>query len=226
MDDVLIFLKEYEVLIYLAMGLFAAWHVRKFSLAWQELQGAAFGLEKESAQGRLNRAAGFLVLALIFGVVEFGLVTIAAPSSSETSPLFTPTLDLLSTPTVTLLAADSAQAEAETPEPILAAGCIPDEVMITFPENETTVSGLVEVLGTVSIPNFAYYKFEISQTSMNNWLTIQANDKEKNGEVLGTWDTAQLEPGSYDLRLVVVDNEGNQRVPCVVSVYVEAITED
>ncbi len=226
MDDVLVFLKEYEVLIYLAMGLFAVWHVHKFILAWQELQGAAFGLEKESAQGRLNSAASFLVLALIAGVVEFGLVTIAAPNSAETSPLFTPTLDLLSSPTVTLLAAASAPEEAETPEPIISAGCIPDEVMITFPENETTVSGLVEVLGTVNIPNFGYYKFEISQAGMDNWLTIQANDKEKNGEALGTWDTAQLEPGSYNLRLVVVDNEGNQRVPCVVSVYVEAAIEE
>lgn len=223
----LIFLKEYQVLIYLALGLFAAWYVRKFTVAWQELRGAAFGLEKESAQGRLNRAAVFLVLILILAVTEFGLVTIVAPNRPETSPLFTPTLDLLSSPTVTLQATTaSTQTEARTPEPIPAAGCIPDEVMITYPEKDMTISDLVEVLGTVNIPNFGYYKFEVTQTGIENWLTIQANDQQKRGEVLGTWDTKQLEPGNYDLRLVVVDNEGNQREPCVISVYVEATPEE
>ena len=229
MEEVLRFFKDYEIIVYLALGILAAWQVRKFVVAWQELQAAAFGLEYESAQGRLNRAAGILVVLLIAGVVEFGLVTFVVPAYPEAMALSTPTLDLLATPTITLQAADLTLPEepaAELAEQIPAAGCIPDEVMITFPESETTVRDIIEVLGTVDVPNFGFYKFEIARPGTDDWLTIQAGEDIVINGALGNWDTTQLEPGSYNLRLVVADNEGNHREPCVVTIYVEQPTEE
>jgi hypothetical protein len=232
MVEILQFLKKYEILVYLVLGGIAAWQIRKFVLAWQELRSAAFGLERESAQARLNQAAVLLVLVFVIGVLEFGMVTFVAPAYSSSEPLPTPTLDLLATPTTTLAPtpspgtpAGNAPAPTETPlSP--AAGCIPEEVMITFPENDSTVRDIVEVKGTVDVANFAFYKFEIAREDSDNWLTIQAGEETKVDDVLGTWDTTQLDPGRYNLRLVVVDNEGNQRQPCVVSLYVEQPTEE
>ncbi|MCJ7733992.1 MAG: hypothetical protein MUP11_05545, partial [Anaerolineales bacterium] len=85
--------------------------------------------------------------------------------------------------------------------------------------------GIVEIEGTVNIADFGFYKFEISSTNTDAWLTIQAGDSPKEDEMLGFWDTTQLEPGNYSLRLVVIDNQGQQRDPCVVDLYVEMMDE-
>jgi ribulose bisphosphate carboxylase small subunit len=93
--------------------------------------------------------------------------------------------------------------------------------MITYPENNSTVSGVIEVEGTAAITDFGFYKFEISAGESNNWLTIQAGDTPKEEDVLGFWDTTQLDAGNYYLRLVVIDNQGIQRDPCTVYLYVD-----
>jgi len=204
--------------------------VRKFYLAWEELRAAAFGLEKESAQLRLNRSAALLVVLLFLGTAEFGLVTYIIPSMPGANPLPTPTVDLLATPTSTLPAVSTSEGTPPTVNPPqgtpgFSAGCIENEVMITYPENNSTISGIVEVEGTVNVTDFGFYKFEISAADTNNWLTIQAGDSPKEEEVLGFWDTAQLDPGNYFLRLVVVDNQGIQLEPCSVYLYVDMSDE-
>ncbi len=230
MNEILRYLKELEFLIYVILGIITIWQLRKFYNAWEELRAAAFGLEKESAQVRLNRSAALLVVLLFLATAEFGLVSFIIPAMPGVEPLSTATLDLLASPTITMAAGTgtfSADVQ-ETPLPeteIIQAGCIPDEVMITFPENNSTVQDIVEVEGTVNIADFGFYKFEISRAGTDNWLTIQAGDSPKYDEVLGFWDTTQLEPGNYYLRLVVIDNQGIQREPCAVYLYVEPPSE-
>ncbi len=230
MNEFLRYLKELEFLIYIILGIFTVWQLRKFFSAWEELRAAAFGLEKESAQARLNRSAALLVVLLFLATAEFGLVSFIIPAIPGVEPLPTATLDLLATPTITL-AAETVTSSAdvqETPLPgteIIQAGCIPGEVMITFPENNSTVKDIVEVEGTVNIADFGFYKFEISRAGTDIWLTIQAGDSPKDNEVLGFWDTTQLESGNYYLRLVVIDNQGIQREPCAVYLFVEPPSE-
>jgi hypothetical protein len=167
---------------------------------------------------------------LFLVTAEFGLVSFIIPAIPDVEPLPTATIDLFATPTTTLVedsgTLDAAPQETLSPESdILQAGCIPEEVMITYPENESTVRDIVEVEGTVNIADFGFYKFEISRGDSNNWLTIQAGDSPKEDEMLGFWDTTQLETGNYYLRLVVVDNQGLQREPCTVYLYVDAPSE-
>ena len=102
MEDALRFVREYEIFIYILLGVIAAIFLRKFILAWNDLREAAFGLERETAQARLNWAASVLVFSLIMAVVEFALVSYVVPTVPGAMPLFTPTIDLLATPSATL----------------------------------------------------------------------------------------------------------------------------
>ena len=194
------------------------------------MRASAFGLEKESAQARLNRSAALLVVLLFLATAEFGLVSFIIPAMPDVEPLPTATLDLLATSTITL-AVEPVTSSADVQETslpgteIIQTGCIPDEVMITFPENNSTVRDIIEVEGTVNIADFGFYKFEISRADSGAWLTIQAGDSPKDDEILGFWDTTQLESGNYYLRLVVIDNQGIQREPCAVYLYVEPPSE-
>lgn len=230
MEESLRFFKDNEVFIYLFLGIIAVWQLRKFSLAWGELRGAAFGLERESAQTRLNWVASMLVFMLVLGVAEFALVSFIVPTVPDATPLSTPTLDLLAAPTTILdtETSDAFSAANATPLPIVETeneGCIPGLVDIISPAYGDTVQGIVAIIGTADIPNFGFYKFEMAALNDASWLTIQAGDIITHEGRLGYWDTARLAPGDYTLRLVVTDNQGQPTDPCVVQVHVELPTD-
>jgi hypothetical protein len=228
MEDALSFFKAYEIWIYLLLGLVGLYFARKFILSWQELRSASFGLERESAQVKLNLAASILVLIFMMILVEFALVSFVAPALPETSPLITPTINLLTTPTITLVA------ETQTITSTLASGlptltptvltstesgCLAGQIMLDFPSEGTQIQGLIEIRGTVNTPNFGFYKLEMKRPDEQNWLTIFAGDQIHNSEVLGSWNTSLMTAGEYQLALVVVDNQGQSSPPCIVKVY-------
>jgi len=232
MASVVQFFKNNEVFIYLILGILAVWQIRKFSLGWDDLRSAAFGLEQESARARLNWASSMLVLIFVLAVSEFGMVSLVFPNIPDASPLITPTLDLLSTPTNTLEAANTANLASETgnAEPAVSIqteeiSCIPGQVEISFPPNGEIVQDIVEIYGTADIPNFGFYKFEMASINDANWLTVQAGDIATKEDLLGYWDTSRLPVGDYALRLIVTDNQGNASEPCTVNVRVEAPSE-
>jgi hypothetical protein len=233
MEDLLRFFRAYELWIYLVLAIGGLIYVRKFILAWEEMRAAAFGLERESAQSRLNQSAGMAVLLLMIGIAVFAVVTFVAPSFPGSNPLLTPTLDLLATHTATLVAeADGAQATQEagqmeaipSPSPtgvqIVGEGCVPGQIMISSPHEGVELSGVITIKGTANIANFGFYKYEVARPDDDVWLTIQAGREIKQENDLGQWDTRTLSPGDYMLRLVVTDNQGNSLPPCVIQVRV------
>lgn len=229
MEEALRFVRDNEIFIYLVLGIIAAWFLRKFVIAWRELREAAFGLERETAQSRLNWAASILVFLLIFGVVEFALVSYIVPTIPGAAPLFTPTLDLLATPTVTLDPNNTPGIPTSIPGPTLPPGessCLQGQINITTPSNEATVRGVINIIGTASIQNFGFYKYETAPVNDSTWLTIQAGNTIVENDVLGPWDTARLIPGDYYLRLVVTDNAGQSMPPCTIQVRVELPEEE
>jgi len=229
MEEALRFFRAYEVWIYLLLGLGGVIYARKFILAWQELRGAAFGLEQESAQARLNQAAGMLVLVLAMAVTEFVLVSFVTPGVPGASPLSTPTIDLLATPTTTLQASPTVTGTLQTTmtvSPIVddtrqaLEGCNPGQIDISSPENESQIGGAVEIRGTADTEDFGFYKLEMKRPEETSWLTILAGNQVRQADTLGTWNTGLLTPGVYQLSLVVVDNEGQPSPRCTVQVRI------
>ncbi len=232
MAESLQFFYNNQVFVYLVLGILAVWQLRKFTLAWDDLRSAAFGLEQESARERVNWSASMLVLVFLLGVIEFGLVYFVVPAIPAAAPLLTPTLDLLATPTITLEASsEEAGAALPTVVPLAAASaasdnlCIPLQIEITTPASGDTIQGVVEIYGSADIPNFGFYKFEMADANTLTWLTIQAGDKPVREELLGYWDTSRLPAGDYQLRLIVSDNQGAPSAPCAIQVRVETPSE-
>jgi len=226
MEEALQFFKAYEFWIYVGLGLLALWQIRKFAIGWEELRGAVFGMERENAQARINQAAAILLLILVLVIAEFMAVTFIVPSVPGALPLPTATLDLLATPTITLQAGSPLPDTTQTPlvsqEPLAGVGCTPEQINLSTPVDGDEVNGVVTLIGTTDIPNFGFYKYEIARPGESVWLPIQVGDQVKRNEELGTWDTTSLTPGTYALRLIVVDNQGNELQPCVIQVRVVA----
>lgn len=229
MEEALRFVRDNEIIIYLIIGIIAAWFLRKFILAWRELREAAFGLERETAQFRLNWAASILVFLLILSVIEFALVSYVVPTIPGAAPIFTPTLDLLATPTVTLDPNITPENPTQPPNQILppiGSTCTPRQIEISSPENGATVRGVVNIIGSANISNFGFYKYETTPVNNQLWLTIQAGNNIVENDILGRWDTTRLNPGDYYLRLVVTDNTGQAQPPCMIQVRIELPLEE
>ncbi len=225
MEELLLFLTKYEVWVYVLSALIGLFYLRKLLTAFQDWRAALFGMERESAQRRFSTYLTLFLLVMLIAGLEFSLVSFVVPNlPAKKGSLATPTLDLLTTPTVTLPVGTPAapgapnQTQQPTVESTLAEGCTPGSVEWSSPKSGDEISGKIQLMGTVNIPNLGFYKYEFSQPGTNVWSTIAAGNKNVVNDLLGNWDTTLLVPGDYLLRLVVADSQ-NQLLPaCVVSV--------
>lgn len=215
------FLASYEVLIYILLAFGGLFAFRWLWRSWGEWRIAVFSLEREFAAQRLGRSIALSTIIVILFCVEFFMATFIIPGLPSDFFVATPTLDLISTPTGTLSAEMMTQfANPPAGTAAVAAGCIPNQINLTFPEPGAEIRGAIELIGTVNIPNFGFYKYEIAPAGSDTWATIAAGRSVVNDGPLGRWDTSALTPGDYQVRLVVVDNQGTILSPCVVPVRV------
>ncbi len=229
MDAVLLFFQKYEVWVYVLSALIGLFTFRKVLIAYQEWRTSLFGIEREIAQRRFSTRLTLFLLIVLTAGLEFSLVSFVIPNYPASKGLLTtPTLDLLATPTVTLPvgtpAAPGVPDKTRQPTVVvkLTEGCTPGAVEWSSPKSGEEISGKVELIGTVNIPNLGFYKYEFSQPGTDVWNTIAAGNINIVNNLLGNWDTTLLVPGDYLLRLVVADSQ-NQLLPaCIVSVRVVA----
>ena len=213
---------QYEFLIYLILAIGVVFVLRSLLKAWAEWRSAVFGLEKELSFQKVRVSGAFFILLVMIGLSQFCLVTFIVPYLPATTFLLTPTADLLQTPVATL-SADSLTAQLGSPAaPTGSVGCAPGQIMVSSPEPGGEVQGKIVISGTVDVPNFGFFKYEYAPQGSETWSTIAAGDKTiRNGE-LGAWDTSQLVPGDYQLRLFVTDNLGKALPACIIPVHVIA----
>lgn len=231
MEEAISFFRAVEPWIYAVLALGGLYYLRKFILAWRELHIAAFGLERESAQSRLNQSASMLVFILLLAILEFVLVTFIGPSLPASSVLPTPTLDLLASPTTTLSLESTQTSASSIPtaafsEVPVENNCVAGQIFISSPMEGDIVNEVVEINGTANIPNFGFYTLQMKRPDESIWATIQAGNQVKIDEKLGDWDTRRLTPGVYQIGLVLVDNEAKTSEPCVVQVNVTITPEE
>lgn len=98
--------------------------------------------------------------------------------------------------------------------------CPNEHARITYPGMNEIVSGVVHFKGSADIPNFEYYKFEFRPSGALQWQYLTRKDKPVSDGDLIEWWTNTIEPGVYDVRLIVVDKTGNYPEPCTVTVNV------
>jgi hypothetical protein len=212
-------LANYEPLIYIALAIGALFAFRRMWNSWREWRDSVYGLEREFALRRLGQATAIAVLILGLVFAEFFIATFVAPTLPASDILATPTLDLLVTPAGTPAPGTTALAITQS-VPSGMSGCIPDQIMITAPKPGDVVRGIVEIMGTANVPNFAFYKYETAPMGTQNWSPVSADREPKTNESLGSWSTTSLTNGDYFLRLVITDNLGKELEPCVLAVRV------
>ncbi|MBI3170491.1 MAG: hypothetical protein HYZ22_18570 [Chloroflexi bacterium] len=221
MAEILKFLDEYEALIYIVLAIGAMFSFRWLFRSWREWQVAVFSLEREFSARRFGRSALISAMIVVFFCIEFFMASFVIPGLPADFFIATSTLDLISTPTGTLspelLTQFAGQPQVVQPN---AAGCTPGQIELTYPAPGDEIKGIIDLTGTVDIPNFGFYKYEVAPNGSDTWATIAAGRTVVREGSLGRWDTTALTPGDYQLRLVVIDNQGTALSPCVVPVQV------
>jgi len=225
MVEVLQFLYDYAGLIYLLLLLGAIFAIRQLARARGEQRQAVFGLEKELARRHTSRAAAALSIIGFLALAEFIVIVFLIPALPALTFLTAPTLQFGALPTSTIPPQLLETLNASTPAstaPAESAGCIPAQITITSPKAGEEIRGQVTLMGTADIPNFGFYKYEFAPAGTELWTTVQAGNEPVQDNKLGTWDTSELTPGDYLLRLVVTDNQGEAFPACVVPVRILA----
>lgn len=223
MYEIVLFLSQNEIYFYLILGVISIFLISKLFNAISQWRDAAFGLEREIAQRKFGTSLTLLILIFILAISDFFLVSYSSSFMPNLTGVATPTMNLLASPTATLPIVD----EVTTPlsqttitPTVSQDGCIPGQLEWIFPQQGSEVSDVVKLIGTVNISNFGFYKYEYTEPGNSIWKTIAGGNTTKLEEEIGAWNTTQLIPGDYLLRLVVLDNQNFEFPACIVQVRV------
>jgi len=233
MEDILLFLRAYEIWIYLLLGGAAILVFNRLASAQQEVRSALYGLEREKAQNKFNSRLAVLVLLGLIGITEFALVTFVQPQVQTQAFLATPTIDLQKSPelTVETTTPQAMVTSAITLTPIsgivpVSEGCIPGALEWVNPTDGTEVSGTVDFRFIVQVQNLGFYKYEYTVLGTEQWQTIAAGNELITEEVSGgSWVTDTLIPGDYRLRLVAINSNNETIAICAINIRVIGVEE-
>ncbi len=225
MEELLRFIANYEIGAYIIFGVVILFNLKGLIEGLIGLHKSNFRLEKEVAQKKLRSSITVISLFAIFGVSIFVLVSVASIRYPGISRISTPTMDVLATqaPAAGSSGAteETRQVQSQTQTAIALTGCIPDQLEWIEPASGDEVTGSVELRGTVNVPNLGFYKYEYRNLADDLWTPISAGNRPiVDQPFAGQWNTEQLEPGNYALRLVVSDNQNNLLKPCQIEVKV------
>ena len=217
------FLDENVILILIVLLIFLSFAFQKLRKASREQREAVFGLERELSNRHRSSAIALMISLGFLVLVEFLLVYLIIPFVSENNKYSAPTQEVVSFPASTIPPEIIGTIIARTPGSTGTSSgttCIPGLIMITSPKPGDQIRGKISIIGTADIPNFGFYKYEFSPVVVESWTTIQAGREIITDAVLGEWDTSEITPGDYLLRLVVLDNQSQIYPACVIPVRI------
>lgn len=223
MVEVIKFFVDYVVLIYLLLLVAMLFAIRRLIISRREQREAVFGLEINLARHKQNQGITVMIIIGLLALAELILVVFLAPTLPAILTIPTPTGSLVVLPANTIpsmLLESSGTGTPVATSTLEPSTCIPGQIMITSLKSGDQIRGKITLFGTVNVPNFGFYKYEYSPLGVDDWTTIQAGRDLKDDADLGDWDTSELIPGDYLLRLVVTDNEGQALPACIIQVRV------
>jgi len=246
MERVVQLVADYQWWIYGVLGLVLLFFLRRAMMARRESARATFKLEREQAQSRYNRSVVISAVILLVVIAAF-VVSNPLLSATQVTPEPTPTVTtgplvkatLTSTPpppTITPTAKPSltplTRPTTVSPTPEVVATNTPEvrppscpnpNARITSPGLNQIVRGNVAVHGTANGDGFQYYKIEVGLgREPNTWAVVgELHYTSVDRGQLETFHSGAYSPGTYTLRLVVVDKTGNYPEPCRVTVVVQ-----
>jgi hypothetical protein len=246
MERVVQLVADYQWWIYGVLGLVLLFFLRRAMMARREIARATFKLEREQAQSRYNRSVVISAVILLVVIAAF-VVSNPLLSATQVTPEPTPTVTTGPLVKATLTSTPPPPTITPTPKPSLTPltrpttvsptpevvatntpevrppSCPNPNARITSPGINQIVRGNVAVHGTANGDRFQYYKIEVGLgREPNTWAVVGElhNTPVDHGQ-LETFNSGAYSPGTYTLRLVVVDKTGNYPEPCRVTVIVQ-----
>ncbi len=132
-------------------------------------------------------------------MAEFALVSFVAPSIPDATPLLTSTLDLLATPTITLVAQGTGVsqrkyvAQATQQSRLLSQVVYPGKLIS---QSRWMAAKFRESLKSKAQHLLRFWLLQIREKTIDQseWLTILAGNEIKQDASLGSWNTSLLTP--------------------------------
>jgi peptide/nickel transport system substrate-binding protein len=160
-------------------------------------------------------------------IAQWYLKTRRVPADATELPARTPTAPVVPTatpsppaPIAPTLAAPTVVAPSPSPTLMAPAQCANLSSIIKSPTMDSVVSGLIEIRGTATHPNMAYWKLEYRAETAPAYTQLYRSDQPITDQTLSLWSTKTVPNGIYWLQLTVVDNTGNFGTPCQIRVTI------
>lgn len=247
MNSLLFFIETISTGLYILFGAGVLWMLYRLLRARRDLSLSQFKLEREQALVRRASAItlGGLMLEMLLSV--WAISTFVAPTvrdlrlSDANQPGAGLDQFVTSTPAANApLSLNATPQEGEagdtifaTPAPTMTlvgtimpdagdpVGCPEDSAYMHIPANGQLIFEATTVIGTASISNFAFYRFEIKPDEAGaEFMILGDYDQPVEDGPLGDIIPLNFTPGRYRFRLNVFDNTQWLRATCEVTIFI------
>lgn len=103
----------------------------------------------------------------------------------------------------------------------VAEGCTDPSTFILAPVVGETVTGIIQVLGTATRPDMAYYKIDIRPDYLTVYTEYSRSQIPVIAGILGQVDTRIFSPGLYWIRLTVIGTDQTFGQPCALPMIIQ-----
>lgn len=244
MTSLLLLIQDISLGLYVLAGLGILWGMYSLFAAQGELSIAQFRLERDHAQERGGRAITIVVVLIEVIVLIWllsnvtyeawtGFGSAEVPTPDEITR-FTTSVPLsgdeaLQIPTTSAGGIEIPKTQPPSPTPAGTVrpaedrvGCIHDQANINLPDNGQVIYQVEPIIGTASIQNFNYYRFEIRNVEEDESFRVASSDNTAPvvAGPLGQLVPQNFLPGEYRFRLVVFDTSNTARATCEITVFI------